>query len=319
MRKSITIRIICLTIAGSVLMGALAVSAINGSPYEVLKNAFFGIVFEENITVEGVFTVHLNGELTMEDRGRDITTENTSLFFDDNGWRFFLYDAPGVILRSSVTTVDGVQWYYAEVTHSIRRGGVDFFGLSTPEGRHSNSIRFAELLVDLVVGDLRNNITMSNKENGIRRVSGTVTENQLPEIVRVFIDMVVEEGFNHGGLFQDIVYPIQSVSIDKIYGTGDVDANGYLLYLNAGIILTIVDGNGNSNILHPSMVMRFSDIGTSSADSPIPGALELFTSDFMRYNFGRPYGSVYFTLTPDRSINPDSVTTTWPGQIYELQ
>jgi hypothetical protein len=67
----------------------------------------------------------------------------------------------------------------------------------SPEDRDSAQMRFLELAVDILIGDLKNNFTMAS-DNGIRRIRGTLTENQIPEIVRAAIDMAVEQSTRYG-------------------------------------------------------------------------------------------------------------------------
>jgi hypothetical protein len=61
----------------------------------------------------------------------------------------------------------------------------------SPEERNSSKVRFFELLADTLTGDLKNNVTMT-VDNGARTISGTLTESQIPELAKAFVDMAVE-------------------------------------------------------------------------------------------------------------------------------
>jgi hypothetical protein len=56
-------------------------------------------------------------------------------------------------------------------------------------------MRFMQLLADALIGDLKNNITMSSS-GGIRLIRSTFTESQIPELVKAGIDVFIEQSGN---------------------------------------------------------------------------------------------------------------------------
>jgi len=319
--KKIKVRLVCLIVASVMLVGAVTVAAIEGSPYETLKNAFFNALTNENFTVKGEMTITFNGEVYEEEKFHFISTETGTVNFDLSRTRDIFNDNfhfnSGALEIYPVTMLsDGEQWY---AVRTMRTSNARAGGLIPAEELGSARFRFMELLVDLFVGDLRNNMYMSSND-GIRRVSGAISHNQLPEVVRVGVYMLVEESQRwHNSNFDSrddfhspMDIPIQSLTFNRISGDADIDAAGNLLYLNANVNLTTVDIFGYSNVIEFSAVVNFSDIGTSIVQSPIEGALELFTPEFMYEQLGRRYGIAYFTRNADGSINIESLTTAWP-------
>jgi len=317
--KKIKARLICLIVAGVMLVGAVTVAAIEGSPYETLKNAFLNALTSENFTVKGEMTITFNGEIYEQEVFHYIHTEAGSVdlagargAFNDS----FRFSTEGLEIYPVYRSSGGEQWYAARTT---RTGSMRAGGLIPAEELGSARFRFMELLVDFFVGDLKNNMFMSSND-GVRRVSGAISHNQLPEIVRVGIYMIVEESQRwHSGDFgsrDDLRHPmdapIQSLTVNRISGDADIDADGNLLYLNANINLTTVDVFGYSNVIEFSLIINFYGIGTSVVQSPVDGAIELFTPEFMYEEFGRRYGVVYFMRNADGSINMGSITTAWP-------
>ena len=324
MRKNIKIRVMCLIIAGVMLTGSLLVAAVNGSPYETLKNAIFDAMAYENVTIEGQVSILLNGQVEEMEKVHMVIGDAGTLeyFFDQYGeFVRFSFDYDGLRINSGVFfDPDGTEWYSAW-TNNWPRHMNNPFGL-TPEERGSARFRFMELLLDLAVGDLKNHMTMSTS-GGVRTVTGTITHNQLPEIVRVGLDVLIEESQRwYRGDFgrpEDFRHPLdipmQSIHFNRIHGDADIDANGNLLYLFGHIDMSVTNVFGDVNTVEVFFELNFSDIGTSRPQSPVPGAAELFTPNFMEEQFGRRYGlTVYFTRNADGSINEDSITTTWPGQ-----
>ena len=334
MKKSIKTRVICLIIAGVMLTGALTVAAINGSPYETLKNAFFNALTYENFTLEGEVTITFNGELYDSEWMHFIQGYNSFLEFGDNRSfaggmddRFRFFSAEGIEINPTFTADDGTRWYAARANHpgTRTRSNHIWWGI-TAEERGSAQVRFFELLVDLFVGDLRNNVNMS-QEGDIRRVHGTITHSQLPEIIKLGIEMIIEENLRweqRGGrelrtredFRHPMDIPVTSLNFNNISGEADIDAMGNLLYLNASANITAVNIFGDVNTVEFSLVFNFADIGTSVPQSPVAGALEILTPDFFEREFSRRYGlTIYFTRNEDGSINPDSITATWPGSL----
>ena|GEM_PF-789440 len=328
MRKNIKTRVICLVVAAMMLTGSLVFAAVNGSPYEILKDAIFNAMTYNNVTIEGRMALVVNGETYTTERLHMTISETGSIeySFDQYGEPTgrFTYISENIRITSDIfTDFDGTKWYSAWVSSWAHTSSSNPFGLVSPQDRNSASFRFMELLLDLVVGDLKNNITMSTS-GGVRSVTGTITHSQLPEIVRIGLDVIIEESQAwRGGNFgtredyrSSMDVPIRSITFNRIHGDADIDANGNLLHVGVDVNMSIVNVFDEINILEFVLELDFTDIGTSKPESPIPGAVELLTPDFMQQRFGRRDGmTVHFTRNVDGSINVDSVTTTWPGDM----
>ena len=322
--KKIKARLICLIVAGVILVGAVTVAAIEGSPYETLRNAVFNAMVMDNFTLKGELTVKLNGEIYEIESVHYINTADGVVDLTDTMTRnasFGYFITDGLELRPSIVTYDGAQWYSVRTTRATdTRPGILF----SVEDFGPARFRFMELLVDLFVGDLRNNMYMSSND-GIRQVSGSITHNQLPEIIRVGMDMLIEENLrwyrDRGELISRDTFsspaniPIQSLTVNRINGHANIDEDGNLLHMSGDINLDTINIFGDNNVMELSFNIGFYDIGTSVAQSPIYGVVELFTPEFMQRQFGLRYGIVYFTRDADGGINRESLTATWPGQL----
>ena len=215
MKKNVTIRIACLLVALVMLGGALAFAAVMGSPYAVLRDAVLDALTIRNVTVNGRVNVYVDGML--------IESTQLSYALGDRGSLSWNLDAEGNPISFSYESYDltvralhqrhhfnsfgqpEVQndaseiWYSAFIsprdTRPSGRGmqwspGVEMF---TQEDRSSAGMRFGVLAVDALVGDLRNNITMS-QANGYRVLRGSLTDSQIPELIRAGIEFGLEQG-----------------------------------------------------------------------------------------------------------------------------
>ena len=411
MKKSVIVRVFCLIVAAAALSGAMAVAAINGSPYETLKRAALDALTYRNATVESSMTLTVNGALETAEKAHSISGDDGFM-----GWQFdkngnpggYTFSSNGLSINPGYTAEDGTQWYFANVSprneyDSYWRGGG--FARFSPEDRDSTEMRFVELLADTLIGDLKNNITMSAGD-GVRVIRGTLTESQIPELAKAGIDMLAEQSAGYYGSSRDVSFdgrdyvyeqiniqrdkktatvwkqtvrlmtaeekqdlengtfyekdlgsnwygltdidgityvctgyaaivdeytvpavradfedrdpleiPMASITVNYVNGEAEIDNDGNLRTLKGNATITCTDIFGDINVVEFNIEARISDIGSSNPACPIPGAEQLLTSDFVKDNFGGEYMGLYFTLNADGSINEDSITTTFPGEL----
>ena len=315
MRKKFSVRLMCLIVSGVMLTGALTVAALNGSPYETLKNAIFNVFSYDNFIMKGEFTLIINGEIEEQDAIRLILTENGSLEIEQNRFTLTYND----LMFGRAYNSSGVQWYSARID---RWGSMSHFPALTYADRNSAQGQFVELFVDIMVGDLKNNMYMTTND-GIRTISGAITHNQLPELVRLGIEMVIEQSraWYRGdyGTRDDFRHPmdipITSLTFDHISGEAKVDSMGNLLFINGNAQATIINVFGDANTFEFDLTMSFSEIGTATIDHPLTAAAILLTPEFIENEFGRRYVTLYFTLNEDGTMNRESLTDIWPGNL----
>ena len=413
MKRRISTRVVCLLLAAIMLIGVLTVSAINGSPYENLKNAAFNALFYENFTVEGDFAIHVDGQLhdrvwftgylneerdfvtggmespwrlellyahmqdMLQDMPMDIYRYIThdvllelineipldilqdiaggmslndfqDVFLDlldnlpdDMRQSLGMEELPDIQLDSlqlehvsyscqqfSIQLVNGgvggTHWYQVRrLSQSHTRPRSLGHGMLDGAGRESNYLRLAELFLDVFVGDLKNNLVMTSQSDGSRRITGAITESQLPEFVRIMIDIAIEEQLRWGNTtgarddFENILtIPMRSLVIDRIQGEAEVDADGNLIYANILGIATIENIFGDTHVVEVSGSVRFSDIGTTVPPSIFTDAAPIFEEAFQPHNNTSNdwshWRTLYFTLDENGNVDADSFTDIWP-------
>ncbi|MCL2385923.1 MAG: hypothetical protein FWC89_00085 [Defluviitaleaceae bacterium] len=308
MKKKLSLRVICLVVAGMMLSGVLMVSAINGSPYEVLKNALFDAFFYENLTTDSTITVRVNGEIHHYQRQHFSTSDTTilSIFENHDGRSHMMFSTEELRMHSN-TRYTGDPQRFQIYKHTRNEFNPTTMGNNRnviPE-RDSHQMRLIELGLDMVVGDLRHHMSMTTQSDGTRRVSGAITGNQLPEMAQLLIDIMVEQDAARAEWFvlregQTTVHvPMQSVTINRIYGYADINAAGYLIYLRVGANAAVTNIFGETNIFDVEIVTHLSEIGTSAPQSPIPNLEEVFRLDSASY--------ATFTLDDYGNVDMDSI------------
>ena len=332
MKKSIKFRVLSLIIASVVLSGALTVAAIMGSPYEILKESVLDACTYGNSTIEMQGTVYVNGEIYQQYKSGYVNGDEGSMNYeyDNNGnLSNCYYNSKTLNIYQTYTGLDGTKWYSAYARSLSPYDNFNSYSggshILNPEDRDSAQMRFVELVVDALVGDLKNNITMSSN-GGVRLIQGTLVESQIPEIVKAGIDVLIEQqssysdsdyGYYEG--WDKLSIPIKSLVINYAHGEAEVDADGNLLSVNFNGTFTIINILGDTNVVEINGNVRFTDIGTSVVSCPIPGAEDLFTFEYIQNKFGNGYdeyhGSVFFKLNEDGTIDEGSITTTYPGEL----
>ncbi|MCL2385922.1 MAG: hypothetical protein FWC89_00080 [Defluviitaleaceae bacterium] len=344
MKKKLSIRVICLVVAGMMLSGVLMVSAINGSPYEVLKSAVFDALFYDDFTINGEGIIRIDGEVMEQATIHESVNSNARFYqqyiyeVDATGiastFMNMNYETHGLRVRTSrnhetTDITDGRIVYRAETY-----GPNNFFlqptlasattmGFSELENiqRDSNAMRLFELGIDMLVGDMRNHLSMTSQSDGTQRISGTIAGHQIPELLRLLIDIQIESNYTGWGrtfVVQEhhtvLDIPLRSMDINRVSIEAVVDSAGNLTYFWFRFEADIVNMLGHTHAVDLEMGIYISEVGTSNPQSPIPNLTDVFMRDFMYENFGRRNMSVFFSLDENGYIDVDSIRDTRAGR-----
>jgi len=206
MKKSIKqffTRPMCLLLSLILLSGALTVAALTGSPYETLKKAAMDTVFAKSGTYKVTTEVYLDGVLQEQNGSMETHTqfsEDARLNFTDQNdfnYRGKKYSVSPVYW--SEEDKEGKGWYSL-----YKYDGDDYYptgpvasGLLSDMSRDSTYVRFAELYTDLMVGDLKNNLSIS-EQSGVKTVSGTLLASQIPELYNVGLSLMFASNQEYG-------------------------------------------------------------------------------------------------------------------------
>ena len=177
LRSKLT-RPVCLVLALLVMAGSMAAAALTGSPYDVLKDAAFSALTAESGTYWLSAQMYLDGELY------ENVEEQYSQFSPDANLNRTIRHADGYLyesyqrgnLRVSSHIPDENLWRANWNSYSY--SGDPMLSEYT---RGDAYVRLFELGLDLLVGDLKNNLGMTQAD-GIRTVSATLTAQQIPEL-----------------------------------------------------------------------------------------------------------------------------------------
>lgn len=300
------------------------VSAVNGSPYEVLKNAGFNALFYDNFTLDGEFIMRVNGEVVEHEIIHESHGDSSHFAISPTGNTIRFSNDTFNVRRDVRTTSSGYNMYWLHMnTRGFQR---DTWSGMDADLHNSNYMRLMELGMDMVIGDLRHHMSMSTQSDGTRRITGAISGNQLPEIIQLLTDIAIEEEYGrsaHRFPWQNMSasdvadlpnsavldIPMRSLVINRLEGTAHVDSSNNLTYLSGRATVTIEDMFGRFHNVEFEMSLQFTDIGTSNPQSPIAGLEEIFTPAFvaeMFPNLARG-SSLIFVTDENGNVNMESI------------
>lgn len=178
----------CLALGVVMLTSSVYASLDDANGYQNYKEAVKKLAFyTDNATTEVKATAIIDGEefansstifaVDGENRYEKITDDG--LQSNQNGY-------------GNLTIVEGSKKYNINLedkTYSIydksdyKRGGILGTGFDTEDPTQKKMIRFAELLGDAFVGDMKNNVVLESKKDGIKKYTVRLSEVQIPEVI----------------------------------------------------------------------------------------------------------------------------------------
>jgi len=198
MKRRFRIQIICLCVAAAVLTGSLFAAALTGSAYETLRDGLIDVAFLENATVDTKMTVYVNDELVIKSESR-IEAGNGASYqrdfhegpgYGDPATREYYVDG-----KYSANGMPGGEYWVYPSYGWVERG---VFGYTEKDRKNlGNELNFLMLLVDTLVGDLKNNIVISPEGEG-RVITGKLTAAQIPELVNAALGVLADQTWRFG-------------------------------------------------------------------------------------------------------------------------
>jgi len=323
--------------------GITVLAAESSTPYEMFKDAVFHALTHENVTMESEFTLSINDDIREAYRASIFHGNGRQLSQSyENGRSTFDFQSEELRLRTHFVDSTGTQWYSVSTRGwDLTNVPVSISGIEA-DIRNTSEFRLAEIALDLVVGDLVNNFALNTRDDGTSRINWSVAEYEIPEIIEAFIDMMVEwnnrwssdiafyeelRAYYGDAAFDEMIreyyeyydiidilesLPITDAVINGARGYIDLDYDGNLIRFSLESTVTLVNIFGWDHTLEVVANAQFSDFGTTDSGSPVRGAVEMFTPEFMELHLERPDGIIYFTRNAVGTINRDSITTENP-------
>lgn len=262
------ITLICLVVGMLVLTTAVYANYDDAKGYTNYKNALKYLAFEaDNFSAEYDMKIKMDGENMQSASGNykcadgdnsqyskhldsyDDKTYNYEDYSYENGDKFYSYNP-----KTN-------EYYQGNVYHD---GNNSFMG--TDDATSKKAVRFAELLADTLVGDLKNNVILESSKDGIKKYSIHVAGNQIPEIVNAGLSLAFTAS-NSEDYDNEITSKFGNEPyIDKVNFKVTLNEDGRLLENNMEATLAGVDKNGNKHTATMELNAEISDYNNTTVD-----------------------------------------------------
>ena len=248
-RKKHFITFICLLIGMLVFTTAVYANYDNAKGYSNYKNALKNLAFEaNNYTAKYDMTIKIDEERTHSSSGIYKCADGNKSqytkgldYYDGqirSNYESYYYEYGN---KSYSYFPEEDKYYQAEIN---REGNGSLMG--TNDATAKKAVRFAELLADMLVGDLKNNVILTSSEEGINKYIINVSGNQIPEIVNAGLSLLFTEN-NSNNRDQEMAKFGNDPYIDDVTFKVTLDKEGRLVENQIEAALVGEDENGEKH------------------------------------------------------------------------
>lgn len=251
--------------------------------YDALKNGIKSSLGLKNYTLETTLSIDLNGtelhslnhiEETDAQNGVFHIKETSKSFDDDAAFSFIEYTADNETVYVSGDTSNQNYSY-----HTYRNDDGYFYNpgslssFDTEDDMNQKVIRFGELFVDTMIGDLKNNVIYVDSTDEDSTYNISLTSIQIPEIVNAGISLIAASAANEIGYYDENGDFVQSGEAKAVMDLGDsptvksaeltftVSNDGILKSING---VGVIEGNGST--MQVNIGYSLSNIGTTEPE-----------------------------------------------------
>ena len=280
----------CIGVGVAVLGMAVFANFDNANGYGVVKEAAKNTFFSsDNVTADINVSADLEGSnlfggkaLIKKDAGGDVKMQTSSQSYDETGT---LVDTDNLMTiqdgyrLSSYTynTDEGPETHKTKYKMSDRDISEELF---TNTEVLDKQIGFLETLADTLIGDIKNNIVLTDSNDGNRTYTINMTGEQLPKYMTaafsLFNASLRANYENSNEIFDEENANIQTMSemflnknepyVNIISGSVSIDNAGRISAFNGKVVLTGYDNSGAQKNLNMSLDAAFKDYGTTSIE-----------------------------------------------------
>lgn len=292
--------------AGGVGAFILAVSCIvtyaTSSGYTAAKNSFKNLFTQDNCT--------MSAEVYLSYDDMKLDSEKAVQKFDKNGnikFQEYNVDNDGLLRGSSfiqdgmrirpedingdgiINKLDGVYVNCMDSEEELIENHAWLLNMQSDESQ--KYVRFAELFADTMVGDLKNNVILTDSDDECDTYSISLDPYQIPELYQAGLDLITEQNKQNSGNYyidedtriedlsedeyyerlynkeisvDDILY--NEASVQNVNASVKIDKNGRLKNITGEIVINANDRFDKNHTVAFGLNIDVSDYGTTVID-----------------------------------------------------
>lgn len=270
---------------GFVILGAIGISSVVmvTSGFAAMASTSGYSVYKDAIkATKGLDSVALSGSISLKDNGASLVnvtgsakadlaneTESGSATLDNNGKQQTIEvyrQSNQTITKSSASDV-----YYQEQER------VDKHKAEKPESKQIP--QEVENIIDSLVGNLQNSVTLDNKADGTKDITLSLTNAQLPPVVNAVGSLLIKNALNEkdshkkqeeiSGLDFKPTLPAltQNVRIDQIDIKANINQANFIQHQEASITISGLDASGASHQILLQLNADLTGFNTTTPDT----------------------------------------------------
>jgi hypothetical protein len=278
MNKKIVAITMSLVISGGVLIGTAYTNASQLSGYEAYKLAVKDTANVKNETANVNISVKDNTSL----KGNNVTlvdvttnvkvnsaanamSQSTTVKSSNGGETFSTFIQDGkIISKSSISEVYNVR--------ESKHGDL----MKEHEKMNPQVIKSVETVVDILSGNMKDNVVVSPNADGTKNISVSLDENQIIPLVNAIASIVMVTSSNEpmhtekaGSLDVKNMIPqlVSEIKVTSVKVTGDINKDNIINNQVAKIVLSGKDANDVSHSVTIDASLNLSNINTTTPDT----------------------------------------------------
>lgn len=281
MNKKIIVTGLSIAIGTTMLITTAFASTATTSGYDAYKSAIKNTLTAKNFTE--------NATITLKDNGTVIASADNTAKLGINNKAASVsatINAGGQTNTIESYQQDGKSIFKSSDSQTYTVKNEDQRKKESPnssadkEGINATKLKDGEMLLDALVGNLQNYVTLDNNADGTKEVSVQLSDSQLPAVVNAAASIVVknaasgEERF-HGGngetgiaknVIQNMPKLTDNIRVDNVSLKAQIDKDNNIVNQVIDITVSGKDANGTDHTVTADINMNLSQFNNTTPD-----------------------------------------------------
>ncbi len=146
-------------------------------------------------------------------------------------------------------------------------------------------VKDMERILDALVGNLRDQVIVTEKPDGSKFLSGKLSEGQIPALINALASFTLKQEFAGGR--DGPIHLANDVYIKAVWGTAKVNADGSLNNILGTATISGLDEAGQAHEISLEIYFQLSDINSTRVTKPDLSGEEVVTRE--ERDFDKPY------------------------------
>lgn len=175
--------LVCLITGLVILTTAVYANYDNAIGYANYKNAVKKLMVQDNFTADATVDLHVDGE-SMVKQSMSVKLEGPkkgSSVETSDSYKNYRYYSDGKMVN---------YWEDSNTYSTYETSSNVMQMLDADDETQQKAVRFAELLADTLVGDLKNSFVLVSDEDGIKEYNVSISGSQIPEVVNAGVSLM---------------------------------------------------------------------------------------------------------------------------------